>query len=85
MLIGSRQMLRNHDLSITVDGKQLSCVSSAKYLGLHIDKNLSWHHHTATVIQRVYSKIHCLNHLHPLPIDFLAKLYCFYVTHSGLL
>ena len=43
MLIGSHQKLRNHDLCVTVDGKQLSCVSSIRYLGLHIDENLLWH------------------------------------------
>ena len=45
MLIGSHQKLRNHNLCVTVsvDGKQLSRVSSVRYLGLHIDENLSWH------------------------------------------
>ena len=79
MLIGSHQKLRNHDLCVTVDGKQLSRVSSVRYLGLHIDENLSWHQHTASVIQRVYSRIHCLiNRLRPLPAD-LAKLYRVFV------
>ena len=81
MLIGSCQKLRNHDLCISVDGKQLSRVSSVKYLGLHIDENLSWHQHTANVVQRVYSRIHCLNHLCPMPIELLAKLYLVFVLH----
>jgi len=38
MLIDSRQKLRNYDLCVTVDGNQLSCVSSVRYLGLHIDE-----------------------------------------------
>ena len=38
MLIGCHQKLRNHDLCVTVDGKQLSRVSSVRYLGLHIDE-----------------------------------------------
>ena len=75
MLTGSHQRLRNHDLCISVDGKQLSRVSSVKYFGLHIDENLSLHQHTANVVQRVYSKIYCLNRLRPLPIELLAKLY----------
>ena len=79
MLIGSRQKLRNHDLCVTVDGKQLSRVSSVKYLGLHIDENLSWHQHTASVIQRVYSRVHCLNRLRPLPAGLLGKLYRVFV------
>ena len=54
MLIGSRQKLRNYDLCITVDGKQLSRVPSVRYLGLHIDENLSWYQHMANVILRGY-------------------------------
>ena len=38
LLVGSRQKLRNHDLSITIDGRQLSHVSSIRYLGLYIAK-----------------------------------------------
>ena len=45
MLIGSCQKLRGNDLHVTVDGKQLSCVSSIKYLGLHLDEHLTWHQH----------------------------------------
>ena len=77
LLTGSCQRLRNHDLCINVGGnyKQLSHVSSVKYLGLHIDEKLSWHQHTANVVQRIYSRMHCLNHLRPLPIELLAKLY----------
>ena len=41
LLIGSHQKLRNHDLCFIFDGKQLSHMSSVRYLGLHIDKNLS--------------------------------------------
>jgi len=87
MLIGSHQKLRNYDLCVTVDGKQLSRVSSAKYFGLHIDENLSWHQHTANVTQRAYYRIHCLNCLHPLPADLLAKLYRVFLLagHTGLL
>ena len=72
MLMGSRQKLRNHDLFVTVRGKQLSRVSSVRYLGLHIDENLSWNQHSADVVQRVYSRILCLNCLHPLPVDLLV-------------
>ena len=79
MLMGSRQKLRNHDLFVTVRGKQLSRVSSVRYLGLHIDENLSWNQHSADVVQRVYSRILCLNCLHPLPVDLLVWLYHVFV------
>jgi len=79
MLIGSCQKLRNNDLRVTVDGKQLSRVLSVKYLGLHLDEHLTWHQHTTTVLQRVYSRIHCLYCLRPLPADLLSKLYNVFV------
>ena len=79
LLTDSCQRLRNYDLCINVGGKQLSHVSSVKYLGLHIDEKLSWYQHTANVVQRIYSRIHCLNHLRPLPIELLAKLYHVFV------
>ena len=46
MLVGSQHKLQNHDLSVSIDGWSLSCVSSFNYLGLSIDENLTWHEHT---------------------------------------
>ena len=79
MLIGSHQKLRDKGLFINVDGRQLSCVSTVRYLGLHIDEFLTWHQHTANVLQRVYSRIHCLYRLRPLPAELLSKLYRVFV------
>jgi len=73
MLIGSCQKLRNNDLCVTVDGKQLSHVSSV--VGLHLDEHLTWNQHTANILQSVYSRIHCmLISFTPLPADLLSKL-----------
>ena len=79
MLIGSCQKLRGNDLHVTVDGKQLSHVSSVKYLGLHLDEHLTWHQHMANVLQRVYSRVHCLYRLRPLPAALLSRLYSVFV------
>ena len=65
-------------MCVTAHGKQLSRVSSVRYLGL-IDENLSWNQHTANVVQRVYSRILCLNCLCPLPADLLVQLYHVFV------
>ena len=75
MLIGSRQKVRDKDLCINADGKQLSRVSTVRYLGLHIDEFLTWNQHTANVLQRVYSRILCLYRLRPLPAELLSELY----------
>ena len=77
MLVGSRQKLRNHDLCITIDGRQLSRV--IRYLGLYIDENLSWHKHVECTLQRVLSRVHCLYRLRPLPDNLLGRLYCTFV------
>ena len=79
MLVGSRQKLHNHDLNFTVDGRPLSCVSSFKYLGLHIDENLTWHDHASNVLWRVLSRVHCLYRLNPIPDDLLCRLYRVFV------
>ena len=75
MLVGSCQKLRNHDLSVTIDGRQLSRVSSIRYLGLYIDEHLSWQRHTEYVFRRVLSRVHCLYRLCPLPNVLLGRLY----------
>ena len=75
MLVGSRQKLQNHDLSVTIDGRQLSRVSSIRYLELYIDEHLSWQRHTEYVLRRVLSRVHCLYHLCPLPNVLLGRLY----------
>ena len=49
MLIGSRQKLWDRDLCININGRQLSQVPSFKYLGVYIDKNLTWQKHTRYV------------------------------------
>ena len=79
ILVGSRQKLRNHDLCITIDGRQLFCVSSIRYLGLYSDENLSWHKHIEYILQRVLSRVHCLFHLRPLSDNLLGRLYCTFV------
>ena len=66
-------------MCVYVDCKQLSCVSSVRYLGLHIDELLTWHQHRANVLRRVYSRMNCLYHLRPLPADLHSKLYRVFV------
>ena len=69
------------------DGKQLSRVSSVRYLGLHIDElRLVMESAYSKCGLEIYSKILCLNHLHPLPADLFARLYRVFVLpmHTGL-
>ena len=34
-----------HQLKMKLNGKKLYQTDSVKYLGIHIDKNLTWRHH----------------------------------------
>ena len=79
ILIGSCQKLQNHELRITVGGKQLSQVTGLRYLGVYIDENLSWQQQTQNVYQRVQSRVHRLYRLCPLPDVLMGKLYCSFV------
>ena len=47
MLIGSRQKLKDHNVSILIGGMPLPCVISTytKYLGVIIDQHLTWQCH----------------------------------------
>ena len=85
MLIGSCQKLRGNDLHVTVDGKQLSHVSSVKYLDFHLDEHLTWHQHTANVLQRVY--LGCTAYIDYVPCLLLCFLDCtvFCVANTRLL
>jgi len=42
ILIDSRQKLRDSDICVEISGRQLSQVKYIKYLGIYIDKNLTW-------------------------------------------
>ena len=79
MLIGSRQKLRDSDLCVSINGRQLSRVPSRKYLGVYIDEHLTWQKHTQYVYQRVQSRLHCLYRLCPLSDTLLRRLYCAFI------
>ena len=79
MLIGSRQKLRDSDLCVSINGRQLSRVPSLKYLGVYIDEHLTWQKHTQYVYQRVQSRLHCLYRLCPLSDTLLGRLYCAFI------
>ena len=79
MLIGSCQKLRNNDLRVTVDGKQLSCVSSVKYFGLHLDKHLTWHYIQQTFFKEFTQGYTVYIVYAPLPAALPSKLYSVFV------
>ena len=62
MLIGPRNAIAtSRDLEILLDGELLKQTNSVKYLGLHIDRNLSWNMHVNVISRRVYPRLKLLN------------------------
>ena len=72
MLIGSRQKLKGHSVSICIGGRLLPQVQSMKYLGVVIDQHLTWKFHIEYILKRVYTKLYGLHRLKPLPNSLLA-------------
>ena len=79
MLIGSRQKLQSHKVSISIGGKDLMQVASTKYLGVVIDQHLTWQNHINHILKSVWSKVYGLCRLEPLPTSVLVTLYCGYI------
>ena len=74
MLIGSWQKLQNHSVSVFINDKALTCVTSTQYLGVITDQNLTWKLHVNYVLKRIRCKLHALYHLKSLPSHLLLQL-----------
>ena len=77
MLIGSRQKLKDHNVSI--GGMPLPHVISTKYLGVIIDQHLTWRCHIEYILKKIRTKLFGLCRLKPLPNSHLATFYCGYI------
>ena len=75
MLIGTRQKINHHNVTVRISGQALTQVPHTKYLGVFIDQHLTWQKHTEYVLQRIRGKVHCLYRLRPLSDEILFKLY----------
>ena len=79
MLIGSRQKLKDHNVSISIGGRPLPRVTSTRYLGVIIDQHLTWQCHIEYILKKIRTKLFGLHRLKPLPDSLLATLYCGYI------
>ena len=75
MLIGSWQKLRNRSVSVSINGRALTSVTSTHYLGVLIDQHLTWKLHVANVLKWIRSKLYALYRLRSLPGHLLFRLY----------
>ena len=60
MLIGTRQKINHHYVTIHISGQVLSQVPHTKYLGVFIDQNLTGQKYSKYVLQGIRGKVHCL-------------------------
>lgn len=79
MLLGSRPALKaaiDTNIDIYLQGHRLNEVDSYKYLGVYVDRNLSWDYHMKYICQRVYPKLRMLNRISSfLSQDILLLIY----------
>lgn len=70
--------------AITIDGKELEVVKSAKLLGLTISDNLSWNAHVNEVVKKSSKKLYFLVQLKRAQL-LLSDLVLFYKSCSRIL
>ena len=64
MLIGSCQWIGHQHLAVNIGGNPLCHVSVAKYLGLYIDRHLTWQQHIDHIVSASKAQLYCLWRLH---------------------
>ena len=75
----------NTNFSITVDGSPIPVVSHTKFLGVHLDSELSWHIHLNTLIEKIQTN-KCLLSLGRNLLDTYSLKNIYYAhIHSHLI
>ena len=57
VLFGTGSRLANTNLSVNIDGKELTRVAEYKYLGVILDESLSWNAHVNYLISKVSKRL----------------------------
>ena len=76
MIVGAPNRVNTMQLEITIDNVPLESVAHFKYLGLYLDKNLTWKTHVDYLASKVSKRIALLGRLRKfLRPDTLSMLY----------
>ena len=77
ILFGNRtQRCYDSIFKIVIDGNSLERVSNTKFLGVYIDENLNWKHHTQQISLKIAKNIGVINRIkNLLPPELLLSLY----------
>ena len=62
-------------MSLLLNRKTLTFVTTTRYLGVIIDQHLTWKAHVSYVLKKARYKLFALNRLKPLPDNLLCQLY----------
>ena len=67
---GDRRLQTCQGIKLVIDHENLECEDSIKYLGVVIQKNLTWNDHIESLIAKVNQRIGLVNHIkHLLPLE----------------
>ncbi len=75
MLIGSRQKLKGQVMSVCMGSHVVKHTEAVKYLGVEIDRHLTWDLQVKTVVKRAYARLFAIRRLQPLPSKVSTLLY----------
>ena len=76
ILFGSKRKIQNDTIVIRYNNEMLESVDSIKYLGVTIDKHLTWSLHVQNIVKKVSSTIACIRRVqHYLSKKNLILLY----------
>ena len=70
------------DIQITYEDKQISIVNDTKFLGLFINKNLSWNTHTECIKSKLSSACYAVRSVKPFLIINTLKMIYYSYFHS---
>ncbi len=58
MMIGPKQRLaRTRPMIVSLNGEQIDCVNTFRYLGLLLDSNLQFHEHIDSIVEKTTAKL----------------------------
>ena len=79
MLIGSRQKLKGQVMSVYMGNHVVKHAEAVTYLGVKIDRHLTWDLQVKSVVKRAYARLFAIWRLQPLPSKVSTLLYTSFV------
>lgn len=75
MLISPRNKQLSPNLHLNIDNKEITRVSSTKFLGIHVDNHLTWHNHVSSINKKIAQALMAIkkakHHLTPTALKTL--------------